>query len=538
MASGRGILLLVTLVGVLWSEWCVGIVQIDPETRQFRDESGRTLIFHGVNAVYKVFPWQPSTGAFDPETSLNAEDAANLASWGFNVVRLGVMWPGVEPSRGQYNDTYLANMRGIADTLAAHGIYTIVDMHQDVINRQFCGEGVPDWAIEYGRPVKPFPEPVFGAYPTDGDNYPPLDTCLSKSFATYYPSDASCAAFQALYDNVNGMQDAYVGFWRKVADTFKDHEYVLGYELINEPWAGDIYTNKSLLLPGRADLINLEPMYARVNDAIREIDDEHIIFFDRSLSDSVSPVVGFTQGPGGPAYNDRQVFSYHVYCAPTDEEGDPTRLLLCNAIDVASLLTQLKEAKRLNVASMLTEFGAVGGDATALANMGFLLQLVEARFQSWVYWQFKFYEDLTTAGPGESFYQEDGSLDTSKVRTLSRTYARVIGGVPLQNKFNPVTASYELTYEPMPGADTEIFLSNAFYYPKGFTMNASPQEGVVFSTDTNPTMSYSIVTVSVSTDFPPNSNLTVSIKAKLRPGLSATSDPYEFNGIKQYFGFP
>lgn len=27
-------------------------------------------------------------------------------------------------------------------------------------------------------------------------------------------------------------------FWGKVAQEFSDNEYILGYELINEPWAG------------------------------------------------------------------------------------------------------------------------------------------------------------------------------------------------------------------------------------------------------------------------------------------------------------
>src|SRR3990167_2706406 len=66
----------------------------------------------------------------------------------FNVVRLGVMWPGVMPTSGTVNATYLQVMRGIVDMLGARGIYTIVDLHQDVFSRKFCGEGAPDWLVE------------------------------------------------------------------------------------------------------------------------------------------------------------------------------------------------------------------------------------------------------------------------------------------------------------------------------------------------------------------------------------------------------
>lgn len=35
-------------------------ISINPETRQFVDESGRSVMFHGVNVVYKVDPYIPS----------------------------------------------------------------------------------------------------------------------------------------------------------------------------------------------------------------------------------------------------------------------------------------------------------------------------------------------------------------------------------------------------------------------------------------------------------------------------------------------
>lgn len=57
-------------------------VTIDPETRMFIDKEGRSILFHGVNVVYKVDPFIPSDGAFDGNDSLNDEDIANLVKWG------------------------------------------------------------------------------------------------------------------------------------------------------------------------------------------------------------------------------------------------------------------------------------------------------------------------------------------------------------------------------------------------------------------------------------------------------------------------
>ena len=79
-------------------------IKIDTTSRRFIDQYKRERIFHGVNAVYKIAPWIPTSNKFDPLNSLSVEDADILVSWGFNVVRLGVMWPGLEPGlRGQYS---------------------------------------------------------------------------------------------------------------------------------------------------------------------------------------------------------------------------------------------------------------------------------------------------------------------------------------------------------------------------------------------------------------------------------------------------
>ena len=46
---------------------------------------------------------------------------------------------------------------------------------------------------------------------------------------------------QSLYDNEQDIQERFTLFWSKVSKHFADNPHVLGYELLNEPWAGDIY---------------------------------------------------------------------------------------------------------------------------------------------------------------------------------------------------------------------------------------------------------------------------------------------------------
>lgn len=106
-----------------------GKFTIDPESRVIRDEHDRHVIFHGVNVVYKVDPYIPGTETFDAQTSLDDEDIDNLVKWGFNFVRLGVMWEGVETAPGVWNEKYLADVNSLVTRLGEKGIYTLIDSH-------------------------------------------------------------------------------------------------------------------------------------------------------------------------------------------------------------------------------------------------------------------------------------------------------------------------------------------------------------------------------------------------------------------------
>ena len=100
---------------------------------------------HGVNVVYKIAPYIPDKDTFDSQNSLNDGDIQDLQDWGFNLVRLGVMWESVETAPGVYNQTYLDEIDKLITKLGEKGIYTLVDAHQDLLARIACGEGMPNF---------------------------------------------------------------------------------------------------------------------------------------------------------------------------------------------------------------------------------------------------------------------------------------------------------------------------------------------------------------------------------------------------------
>jgi hypothetical protein len=79
--------------------------------------------------------------------SLTDSEIDDLVRWGFNLVRLGVMWEAVERVEGQYNDTYLSQITDLINKLGSKGIYTLIDGHQDVFGRRTCGEGYPTFIV-------------------------------------------------------------------------------------------------------------------------------------------------------------------------------------------------------------------------------------------------------------------------------------------------------------------------------------------------------------------------------------------------------
>jgi endoglycosylceramidase len=73
----------------------ISAISVDPNTTLFLDQYGRYAVFHGVNAVQKLFPFYPKLDHFDSNYSLSDVDLVNLRGWGFNVIRLHVAWEGV-----------------------------------------------------------------------------------------------------------------------------------------------------------------------------------------------------------------------------------------------------------------------------------------------------------------------------------------------------------------------------------------------------------------------------------------------------------
>lgn len=261
------------------------------------DVTGRQVILRGVNVnqLIDYYLRDPAVPATRPPAE---DDFAQMAAMGFNVIRLGMSWSRLEPERGRFDEAYLREIQAAVAGAKAHGIYTVLDMHQDAWGNALarpsgrCGggttpttgwDGAPDWATI-----------------TDGTAHCQF---LARDLAP-----AVATAFGNLYADRDGIQTELVRTWAFVARAFAAEPAVAGYDLLNEPGIGPNPPISSGLLLGR--------FYDAAITAIREAERAaagfaHIAFFQPSvlwsgLGFDATPPPGFTA--------DRQLaFAPHPY---------------------------------------------------------------------------------------------------------------------------------------------------------------------------------------------------------------------------------
>jgi len=390
--------------------------------RWITDRSGRVFITHGINMVYKIPPYYPSV------TGFGADDAAFLRSIGFNSVRVGMIWKGLEPSPGTFSVAYLRHVAATVRLLSRYGIVSLLDFHQDMLNERFQGEGFPDWAIEDAG----LPNPKLGF----SNNYlanPALEHALDQFFSN------------AAGPNGVGLQDWYAGAWARTARFFRADRAVLGYELMNEPFPGTAW--EQCAQPAGCPVFDAEllALYKRLDVAIRRVDRRGLVWYE--------PNVIFNDGANttlGPLGDPRAGFAFHDYCLTEPETaggGDPAA---CQTTDDLVFSNALAHVSSTGDALLMTEFGATV-DTTYLDDMVARADRDMVPWQEWAYCGCK---DPTTQGPGTTQAivvdpakpPRGGNLVMSTLRALVEPYPQVIAGTPLSWSFDRGSRVFALRF--------------------------------------------------------------------------------------------
>ena len=484
---------------------------IDSTKSFILDNEGRYSVFHGVNVIIKLPPYLPDLDKFDPLNSLNTEnDLKTMKKMGFNMVRLGVIWEAVERQPGVYDMEYLQKVEEIINTLGKNGIYTMVDAHQDAFSRNFCGEGVPYfYTNELGYDKKCNANIVtqflgfvgtcknldYFNFTYDENGLPVIDDCKKNSFIEYHFLAEFSSAYKKFYENVNNIQDKFVEFWKVVATKFKGNKYVLGYDLWNEPSPGGFLEDFKNIIPGRPDLYSVLPLYKKVNEALRDIDPNYILYFENTPIPDTLPIMGglvwgtMKEKPGDD--NEPQVYNFHSYCcvsgANACENGEASlknSLNLCPKFHKNKFKTEMDNARNnLHVPMFVTEFGACSDSQACYNEIMNVISICEENFISWSYWNYKPYGDHTTTAiqlvEYEGIYNPDGTVQTIKEKSLSRAYVPYYQGLPIDFKFEEGSSTnFETSFEYHSDieAPTVLFYNKDFFYANGYKIEVINDE--------------------------------------------------------------
>jgi len=453
------------------------------------DADNRVVLLHGVNVVYKHPPYIAYP---DPGTPWNfgAADAARMQHLGFNVVRLGIEWQALEPGSGGPNQPkictpgtpghphefnravamrYLEHVAATVKLLSRYGIYTLLDMHQDVYNQGFLGEGAPNWAVcTDGVPIVP----TGGRWSNNYSN-PQLDTAVAHFWRN---------------DVVGDLQGQFDLVWATVANYFRNDPWVVGYDPYNEPFSTEtqvaaqstftgnlecFYTGKAhtgFLANGTSPLVCPSDVpNDGVIPSIQSVDHRHLIF--------VEPDIYWVTGGNvpsqlGPMPFQRVVFNFHVYCGDRSPvTGNPTDLLRCLQSEETTAseqdITRLSMSSRYQSsgpAIFMSEFGATTSPSLA----GFDAEWAGLSQVGWAYWAWRYYDD-PTGSSAEGLVLPDGNYSPI-VTVLSRTYPQEVAGVANSVLFNPFTGSFNMTYSPSLAARgvTVVDIAASQHYPTGW----------------------------------------------------------------------
>ena len=403
--------------------------RLDVEGMLLVDAVDREVLLRGVNAggrskLAPFFPFPFAESGHPLQSDAPAFDDAvgvyfdRVAAWGHDVVRLPFSWEALEPTRGTWDEAWLDRYEAMIEAAGARGLRVIVDFHQDVFARPYCGDGFPVWAC---------PEPV-----------PETPADCSSWFLGYFQDDHQKAAFDNFWANGDGLRDDFLVMWEHMVARTWPHDHVIGFEIINEPgngsadeaeWAPDVLT----------------PFYEEVGAAIRGWAPGALVFFDGTGIDAVTQETE-VELPAGDGF----VFAPHFYDGNVFLGGEIGGVEYVE--EGLGKWAALRDA--WGVPALVGEFGIRSDHPSAADYVRFNFDYLDAYGLHGTLWEYS-----TTA---DDWNQEAMSVispageETVVVDAMVRAYPMAVAGRVTAWSYDALERAGELVYEARADGVTEI----------------------------------------------------------------------------------
>ncbi|RAV31685.1 hypothetical protein DLJ54_07120 [Corynebacterium heidelbergense] len=386
------------------------------------DGSGKVVIPHGENIANKRAPYTVDA------LGVTEEDAAFLASHGFNSVRLAVLWVGVEPTPGTYDDAYLSNVKKTVEMFHRHGMSTVVEFHQDAWSEKYNGDGAPEWAsIDDG--FYNTNAGILGA----GTN-PANNQAIQNFFANRPAPDGK------------GIKDHFVEMWGHTAGYLAGTNGLAGYGIINEPHEGWPYLLCQLNICPPGTTKQLEDLYKDTGKAIRREDASTPVVYSGYLT----TIFGTPPNLGEPPV-DNAMYNYNTYCLALDA-WPQVPLPFCDPQINATAEQSRLYAEKYDIPRVITEFGA-----TTRADV-LQRQTDEARKQriGWYHWAYMGIDPATAASnPEDQAIVKDprkpiegDNVQWGTLAALEEPYPQSVAGTPETWNYDRGSQTFTARWSP------------------------------------------------------------------------------------------
>jgi endoglycosylceramidase len=390
-----------------------------------KDGLGRIVFLRGVDGGgrSKFSPYMPFEYASEAgfPAALDAY-MSRAASWGIDSMRVPFTWAALEPVQFQIDQDWLSRYTQLLAAAWSHGIWTVVDFHQDVYSECFCGDGFPCWTI-------PSPPP------------PPAPAHDCPGWPLEYLQDTSVEdAFDAFWAAGSQVQQQYVDRWDLMISAFANQPGVLGFEPFNEPSAGTASAPTF-------EATTLTDFYSMMIAHMTGEAGTSLVFVDATGLDGTFVSTNLNRPTGN------FVFAPHFY--PLTPNVDAVQ---------SGLQTWATLGAKWNVPVWVGEFGISHNDESALAFMTAHFAAFDALGLSGTEWEYSV-ETTEWNDETDSVVAGDGG-EYPVAGALIRPFARAVAGTGVAQSWAPATSTFTLSYAPTPGGVTEVQLP-ARAYPSG-----------------------------------------------------------------------
>lgn len=395
----------------------------------FQDKFGRTLIFHGVSLYTNDDP-----GGF---TRYNSNSAKRLINeWGFNSIRMFWSWNSIEPDSAVFAPAKLDSIVKVVETFTNEGIYVVLAVNGTATSSQDKLRGT--WQAPYGN----------------AQDIPSL------------PGNANPAVQEATrrfwdYKNYAYLQDEFINASVYVAARLKNNSYVLGYDIINEPWGDGLISTvlntnlESQLLPG---------LYLKYITEMRKIEPDKYIFFEPSVVFNIKELANFQTKL--PVINDKRSgvkrLSFAPHCYLVNESINSIQNnydAYLNVLKNNYKAIQLKQQVPIYIGEWSNINFTTFPDAENYLNKH--MAAFDELKASWSYF-------------GYFPSNPDDMSENPALNLASRVYPRATAGELKSFSYQPNSKVFKMTFIANSAINqpTEIFIPNR-HYPNGYNLEVS-----------------------------------------------------------------